>query len=416
MMAFELAVHLIKSNKKNAVFLAVQVFFLTTILLIGSAFTTHLQDQNREDTLDSRRSVYYIEGQNGSGTYYRDFSLQDVETMNQKVRHGNPFVRYRTMSLGLVDEQDSNLIHTYHAIVYSGDIRSIVISQPDIIVPQEGLIADHTFMDRLRNNIEARGDFLRFQGFGFSKLGHDHIYSNNDIKVPIILQDNTAVDVATLDCFNYEKLELEPIPISMCVFVPEKYGLFNDPQAYYHIAFSDASSKDIDVDTLNEILEYLNHKTNGQFQFKVINPLTKMISLREESIGLLKVVYILGLIALAILFVGLLGNNLLLLDRYESEFAIQVTFGATSQFISHVVTLHNMILIIPVNILAYIVTEILLYVLRRNQFYPVRIEGRTQILVAAFWAILILSIHILIRLRNQKWQFSKILREEGENA
>ncbi|MBZ6054613.1 hypothetical protein, partial [Escherichia coli] len=90
----------------------------------------------------------------------------------------------RTMSLGLVDEQDSNLIHTYHAIVYSGDIRSIVISQPDIIVPQEGLIADHTFMDRLRNNIEARGDFLRFQGFGFSKLGHDHIYSNNDIKVP----------------------------------------------------------------------------------------------------------------------------------------------------------------------------------------------------------------------------------------
>lgn len=118
--------------------------FLTTILLIGSAFTTHLQDQNRKDTLDSRRSVYYIEGQNGSGTYYRDFSLQDVETMNQKVRHGNPFVRYRTMSLGLVDEQDSNLIHTYHAIVYSGDIRSIVISQPDIIVPQEGLIADHT--------------------------------------------------------------------------------------------------------------------------------------------------------------------------------------------------------------------------------------------------------------------------------
>ena len=148
----------------------------------------------------------------------------------------------------------------------------------------------------------------------------------------------------------------------------------------------------------------------------MINPLTKMISLREESIGLLKVVYILGLIALAILFFGLLGNNLLLLDRYESEFAIQVTFGATSQFISHVVTLHNMILIIPVNILAYIVTEILLYVLRRNQFYPVRIEGRTQIFVAAFWAILILSIHILIRLRNQKWQFSKILREEGENA
>ena len=141
-----------------------------------------------------------------------------------------------------------------------------------------------------------------------------------------------------------------------------------------------------------------------------------MISLREESIGLLKVVYILGLIALAILFFGLLGNNLLLLDRYESEFAIQVTFGATSQFISHVVTLHNMILIIPVNILAYIVTEILLYVLRRNQFYPVRIEGKTQIFVAAFWAILILSIHILIRLRNQKWQFSKILREEGENA